>query len=378
MRVTIVGPAYPLRGGIAHHVYRLSQELAARGHAVQVISFRKLYPSLLFPGTSETDTSGLKLDAKAEPLLAPLNPATWARAVRAIKAFGPDAAIIQWWQPFFAPVLGVLARALSRRRIRTLAECHNVFPHEGTPLDRSLIKFALGPMDCFITHSESDRKELDSILPGRTVRVCPLPEVGEFKAPSHSPRDGRRILFFGKVRKYKGLDVLLRAMPSVISRVECELSVVGEFYDSAEKYLRMVRELGIERHVSIDNRYVPNEQVPELFEQADVLILPYLSATQSGVASIALSNGLPIIAARTGGLAETVIEQVNGLLFAPGNWQELADRITDYFKNNLGPELSKNILSATSNNSATRVGDVIEEMLAGKKARTKKAQTMSL
>src|SRR5215216_2628583 len=127
MKLSIIGPAYPLRGGIAHHTYRLRQGLIARGHQVQVISFRKLYPSLFFPGTTEEDASRLKLDAGARAILLPLNPATWLRAIREVKAFAPDAVVFQWWQPFFAPTVWALARAFGKAGIRRIIECHNVF-----------------------------------------------------------------------------------------------------------------------------------------------------------------------------------------------------------------------------------------------------------
>ncbi|HEY3136199.1 MAG TPA: glycosyltransferase [Blastocatellia bacterium] len=359
MRISIVGPAWPLRGGIAHHVYWLRQQLLARGHNVQVVSFRKLYPRIFFPGTTEYDVSRLRLDADALPILAPLNPLTWIRAFKRIKSFSPDAIVFQWWQPFFAPVVGTLVRAFRKSRLKCVIECHNVFPHEGTPLDRLLLAFALSPADHLITHSAKDREELSAILPDRSVSVSPLPVLKEFYSNNNPDRSGRNILFFGKVRKYKGLDVLLAAMPEVLSRIDCNLTVVGEFYDSIENYRRLVSEHGIERSVHIENRYVPNEEVPGIFERADVLVLPYRSATQSAVARIALSNGLPVIASRTGGLSEAVIENVNGLLCPPADPQALADQIVAYFTAGLGPIFAKNILA--SNSSACTIVEIIEQ-----------------
>jgi glycosyltransferase involved in cell wall biosynthesis len=361
MRISIIGPAYPLRGGIAHHVYWLQQQLTARGHIVQVVSFRKLYPGMFFPGTSEVDSSGLKLDAGALPILTPLNPATWLRAFKLVKSSSPDVVVFEWWQPFFAPLVGTLTRCLRRSGVHCLIECHNILPHERLPLDGLLIRFALSAADHLITHSANDRKELLARVPGKTVSVSPLPSLDEFSTPSPRARDGRTILFFGKVRKYKGLDVLLAAMPSVLSRIECELLVVGEFYDSIEKYQQLIRNLGIENHVRLDNRYVPNEEVPAIVDRADVLVLPYLSASQSGVARIALSNRLPIIASRTGGLSESVIEDVNGLLFPPGDSSALADRIIEYFSANLGSGFARNMLTASDTKLCTII-DTIERL----------------
>jgi glycosyltransferase involved in cell wall biosynthesis len=359
MRISIIGPAYPLRGGIAHHVYWLHQELTARGHAVQTISFRKLYPGIIFPGTTEVDRSRLNLDPGALPLLTPLNPATWLRAFKLVKSFSPDVVVFQWWQPFFAPLVGTLARWFRRAGLQCVIECHNIFPHERTPLDRLLIRFALSPADHLITHSTSDREELLAFIPGKTVSVSPLPALDEFLTPGAGARDGRTILFFGKVRKYKGLDVLLEAMPKVLSSVECELLVVGEFYDAIERHQQLIRKLGIENHVRIDNRYVPNEEVPAIFDEADVLVLPYVSASQSGVARIALSNALPIIASRTGGLSESIIENFSGMLFPPGDSGALADRIIEYFRAESGPLFAKNML-ASSERSHCSIADIIE------------------
>lgn len=361
MRLSIIGPAYPLRGGIAHHAYRLQQGLTARGHAVQVISFRKLYPTLFFPGTSEMDTSKLRLDAGAKAILTPLDPRTWIEAIKEVKSFAPDAVVFQWWQPFFAPLVGTLARAFAKAGIRRIIECHNILPHESTPADRLLLKFAFKSADRFITHSRKDRELLATLADEKKISVASLPALDEFRAPGQSARSGNRILFFGKVRKYKGLDVLLEAMPKALSAVSCELVIAGEFYDSFDKYRSRIRELGIEENARIINRYIPNEEVAQFFEQADVLVLPYISASQSGVARIAFSNALPIIASDAGGLSETVTENVNGLLFPARDSQALANCIIRYFAENLGPRFAENLRAASATNSNCAIVEAIEQ-----------------
>jgi len=362
MRITVIGPAYPLRGGIAHHVYCLKQELTRRGHSVQVISFRKLYPHIFFPGQTELDVSSAALDAGAEPVLNPLNPITWARACKSVKDFSPALVIFQWWQPFFGLMIGTLVRLFHKKGLRCIIECHNVFPHESTPFDRLLLKFALPPADAFITHSREEEADLLPLVPGKRISVASLPTPGEFFGGTNHARDGRTILFFGKVRKYKGLDVLLAAMPKVLSQIDCQLLIVGEFYDSIERYRELIHKLELEQDVHIDSRYVPNEEVVGIFDRADVLVLPYLSATQSAVAQIALRNGLPLIASRTGGLSEVVIENVNGLLFPPGNSNALADKIISYFSNNSGPAFAKNIISSSAT-PREDLGQVIEDLV---------------
>ena len=350
MRITIVGPAYPLRGGIAHHVYSLHRALAERGHAVQVISFSRLYPGFLFPGKTSVDSSRVTLDAGALPLLDSTSPLTWLRAFRTIKAFAPDAVVIEWWHPFFAPLVGILGRLLKKTRARVIIECHNIFPHERMPLDRSLASFALRPADRFITHSQSDRKELLALLPGRRVEVAALPSPEVFRKPGSSARGGRTLLFFGIVRKYKGLDVLLAATAKARARVDCRLIVAGEFYDPVDKYRKLIDDYNLSEHVTLENFYVPNEEVAELFARADALVLPYLSATQSGVAQVALANGLPIIASRTGGLSEVVADGVNGLLVPPGDSDALAQAIVSYFEKKLGPVFAGNLRAPAKEN----------------------------
>jgi glycosyltransferase involved in cell wall biosynthesis len=195
--------------------------------------------------------------------------------------------------------------------------------------------------------------------------VSPLPVPNEFSGEVNQTRNGRTLLFFGMVRKYKGLDVLLRAMPKVLAHEECRecrLLIAGEFYDSVDKYRKLIQASGLEEHVSIDNRYVPNEEIAGIFNSVDVLVLPYLNATQSAVARIALANALPLIASRTGGLQEIVIEDFNGLLFPAADSDALAEQIIFYFSHNLGPVFAKNILSAVGK-EREQLSEVIEQMV---------------
>ncbi len=360
MRVTLIGPAYPLRGGIAHHTYWLRQALIARGHEVQTISFRQLYPALLFPGTTQLDNSQLKLETEALALLTSLNPLSWRAAFKKVITFAPDVVVYQWWHSFFAPLVGTLARAIRRAGVKQIIECHNVFPHEGTPVDRLLLAYAFAPVDLFIAHAEKNRQDLAAVVPEKPVRLSPLPTLNEFRSQNRATRDGRTLLFFGMVRKYKGLHVLLEAMPKVLSEIDCRLQVIGEFYDAIEPYEQQIQKLGLVRQVHLENRYVANEEVPTIFEQADALVMPYLRATQSGVAQIALSNGLPVIASTAGGLSETITENVNGLLFPPGDANALAAQIIHYFTHHLGSRFAENLRQMEQQKSNCTIVEIIE------------------
>jgi glycosyltransferase involved in cell wall biosynthesis len=181
-------------------------------------------------------------------------------------------------------------------------------------------------------------------------------------------------LFFGKVRKYKGLDVLLAAMPKVLSQIECRLVIAGEFYDSIDKYRQLIRDYGIEQHVHIDDRYIPNEEIAGIFDGVDLLVLPYLSASQSAVASISLANALPVLASRSGGLSEIVIENFNGLLFPVGDSEALADQIISYFAKNLGPVFANNMRSVVKDKQ-DGLGRLIEDIVQDLDAKTPTRQS---
>lgn len=364
MKLSLVGPAFPIKGGISHHVHWLQRELGRRGHEVQTISYKTLYPTLLlrfFHRPPSMDTSRLAFETNSLRLLHPTNPLTWLRAAREIRAFAPRLVVIQWWNPFFAPMLGCLTRLVRRAGTDIVFECHNVLPHERSGFDRAALRFAFAPASAFLVHSQKVLEELRSIAPEEPVLVTPLPVMDDFAADPTSDRSGRVILFFGLVRKYKGLDVLLAALPKVLSRLSCELIVAGEFYVPVEKYRAMARDLGVEEHVHLENRYIPNEEVPVLFDRADVLVMPYLNATQSGVVHTAFASRLPVIASRSGGLAETVQEGINGLLFPPGDADALADRLLQYFETGLGPIFSRNL--ETYRAPDTNVCDAIESLV---------------
>jgi glycosyltransferase involved in cell wall biosynthesis len=365
VNVSLLSPSYPLRGGIAHHTYFLYTELSDAGHPVQVISYSRLYPALVFPGKTPFDNSNKRLEVPVAAAIDALNPASWYRAVKRIQAFGPDLVVIEWWSTLLAPALGVINVLLQQYGLKCVVECHNVLPHERSPFDLILLTWALSRPNYFIAHSTADRVLIQSILGPKTIYVAPLPPPTCFAGSAAPSRGGRTILFLGLVRKYKGLDILLRAMPRVLARTDCRLLIRGEFYHSQERYDKLILELGIGRQVSILNEYVPNEDIAALIDQADLLVLPYLSASQSGVARVAIASGLPIIASRIGGLPEAVIEGRNGLLVPPGNPDALADAIVTYFRDELGPRFSANILASNRLEPMPGIIPLLEE-IAGK------------
>ena len=340
MNILIVGTAFPLRGGIAHYNALLAQALARR-HTVDTITFKRQYPSLLFPGSSQVETGS---DIPADPapqLIDSINPWNWLSVGRLIRSRAPDLIIMKYWLPFFGPCFGTLARQAKRGTgTRVLYICDNVIPHEHRPGDAALTRYAFRAADCFIVQSDAVEQDLLRFRPDARYRKVPHPVYSLFGTPLDR-NEARRILgiqeekvllFFGYVRAYKGLGVLLDAFRIVRERHAARLLVVGEFYEGEEKYREQIRSLGIGDAVTIHADYVPNDRVGLWFSAADAAVLPYLSATQSGIVQIAYNFDTPVIATAVGGLTEVVKERTTGLLVPPGNPQALAAAIDTFYQ----------------------------------------------
>ena len=373
MKVTLVGPIYPYRGGIAHHTAMLYRALVTREHQVLLYSFKRQYPRWLFPGRTDRDPSALKLDAECEYTLDSLNPLTWLATAQAIRARRPDVLILQWWVPFFAPMWAVLARVARRVGIKVLFICHNVLPHEQRPWDVWLAKRVLRLGDGFLVPSQEERMRLLGLLPGRRVEVAPHPIYDMF-AGQAIPRDEARwrlalpppapiLLFFGFVREYKGLRYLLEAMPVIrIEFADVRLLVVGEFWQDKQTYLDQIERLDIARNVVVVDRYVPNEEVPVYFAAADVVVLPYTDVTQSGVVQLAFGFGVPVITTRVGGLAEVVADGETGLLVPPGDCAALAEGVKRYFREGWEARMTEAIKQTRCQFEWKKLVVLIEEM----------------
>jgi len=358
MRWALVGPVHPYRGGIAHYGALLARALAAAGEdEVAAFNYRRLYPGLLFPGRTQYDASASPLAVPAPRLLDSLGPLSWRRTASAIAATAPDAVLCHWWQPFFGPALGgVLGRvaALAPASCRLLL-CHNVLPHERRRLDVALARRAFARAQGFLVHSESDAAVLRALLPEARLRVHPHPSYDALLegAPSREAArealgiaaEARMLLFFGYVRAYKGLDLALRALAR-LEDPRLELWVVGEFYEPLAETEALIAELGLSRRVRIVNRYVPNEEVGRYFRAADLVLQPYRSATQSGIAQIALAAGRPVLATRVGGLPEQIADGVSGLLVPPEDPAALAAAIARFFNDALAETLADGIAAA--------------------------------
>ena len=361
MKVALLGPTYPHRGGIAHYTTLLSRAFAERigDSSLSMISFRRLYPGFLFPGTTQFDASGEALHAPVEPeaTLDSMNPLSWIAAGRRLRALMPDLLVVPWWHPFFGPSLGTAARTARPRGAagpKRIFLCHNVEPHEATPLDRALSSYGLGAADGFLVHARAEEERLRPRAHGRPVRVHPHPTYDVF---SRTPPDrevaraavgarGKTILFFGYVRPYKGLADLLEALRLARPDAWDTLLIVGEFYEPRERYAAALAHPALVGKVTLVDRYVANEEVASYFAAADVVALPYRSATGSGIAQVAFGAGVPVIATRTGGLGEVVEEGTTGLLVPPQDPAALARALERYFDDELSAPLREGVSRA--------------------------------
>ena len=340
MKITIVGTASPLRGGIAQYNALLYRELSA-SHDVDVVTFRRQYPGFLFPGkTQKEEETADEFRVPSRVLVDSVNPFNWVSSGLSIRSRRPDLLLFKYWLPFFGPCFGTIARVVKRgTRAKVVFICDNVIPHERRPGDRAFTRYAFAAGDGFVVQSRAVERDLLTLLPGAPHALVPHPVYNGFGAPV--PRSEARtrlaitatnvLLFFGYVRKYKGLHVLLDAMAILKERRDIALIVVGEFYDGEESYREQIRRLGLEGTVTVRSDYVPNDEVKYYFSAADALVLPYTSATQSGIAQIAYHFDLPVIASDVGGLSEVVREGATGLLVPPDDPRALAGRIVEYF-----------------------------------------------
>ncbi len=340
-RFCIIGPTYPYRGGISHYNTCLIRALAAAGD-VRAINFKRLYPGFLFPGTTQLDESERPLTAASERIIDSINPFTWiAAGVRAARGT-PDLTLVQWWHPFFAPAVFAVCAALKlARRGKIVFICHNVLPHERSLVDRCLAALAFSAADGFLVQSREDRDTLLRMRRNAHVVVHPHP-IYDFFGTGSLAREAARgrigepagplLLFFGYVRGYKGLMHLIEAMPLVRRRVPARLLVVGEFYDDPAPYTALVERLGLGDAVRFENRYVGNEEVEGFFAASDLVVLPYVSATQSGIVQIAIASDRPVVVTDVGGLPEAVAPEKTGFVVPPRDPAALAGAIVRFFE----------------------------------------------
>jgi glycosyltransferase involved in cell wall biosynthesis len=342
-QIAVLGLSHPFRGGIAHYSTLLVRELR-RHHPVRFLTLRRQYPRFLFPGQSQYDDSAAAIEEENEPVIDPINPLTWLRTAFTLWRGGHDLVIVQWWHPFFGLAFGTIINLLSLvSRARICVLCHNVLPHEGSLLDRWLTGYAFWRATHFLVHSEQDKANLLALAPTAPVTKTRHPTYAVFGANGLCDKavarrrlglevDRAILLFFGLVRPYKGLEYLLQAMPLVLRDVDCVLLVVGEFYEPKARYTHLIDDLRLRERVELVDRYVKNEEVSLYFRSADVVVLPYVDATQSGVVQIAFGLEVPVITTDVGGLPEIVEDGCTGFVVASRSAEQLAEAIVRFYR----------------------------------------------
>jgi D-inositol-3-phosphate glycosyltransferase len=370
MKITLIGTAFPLRGGIAHYNALLAGALAEH-HEVQTITFSRQYPSLFFPGKSQEESPGGEKARPAPRLIDSINPLSWLRVGNLIRKQAPDLLLFKYWLPFFGPCFGTIARrARANGRTRVICICDNVLPHERRPGDAAFTRYAFRSVDGFIVQSDAVERDLTSFWKGARYRNVPHPVYSLFGAPIGKSEARRALgitaervlLFFGYVRKYKGLDVLLEALARLPLDLGLHLLVAGEFYDPEAGYHNQIRSLGIAERVTLRSDYLPNDQVHLYFSAADAVVLPYRSATQSGIAQIAYNFDTPVIATDVGGLREVVLDDRTGLLVPPGDPSALADAIARFYASGRESLYRKHVREEKPKYSWQNLVSAIEEL----------------
>jgi glycosyltransferase involved in cell wall biosynthesis len=332
MRIAIIGPAHPYKGGGARHTTELAHRLAAAGHNVIIESWHAQYPRRLYPGQQTVDVPEGEPYPRTRRRLAWYRPDGWLAAGGRLRT--ADLVVFVLLTPLQVPAY--LAVMSTLRRTKTAVICHNVLPHERRPGDVPLVRALLHRAGPVITHSAAQAAQAKDLAPAATVRTVAMPPHLPASVPDHqnqgaeraaSPTPRTRLLFFGIVRPYKGLDVLLRALAQAPPHVT--LTVAGEFWSDITEMEYLVAELGLRDRVTLRPGYVPADQLPALFAEADALVLPYREATASQNALLAFAHGVPVITTTAGALAEAVRDGVDGLTCAPGDVADLSRALTE-------------------------------------------------
>lgn len=352
MNIIVVGPSYPFRGGISHYTTFLYRHLATH-HAVRLLTFSRQYPAWLYPGQSDRDESSDLRIPTAEPLLDGANPLTWFRAGWEIRRTSPDLLILQWTVPYWIPLIAILL-LFAPRRTQKVIIVHNATPHEKENalfalLRRLFQQMVMGWSSLLICHAESDELVLRRQLPRHAIKRVMLPSYAAIaETPRHhtiKPGDPH-LLFFGFVRPYKGIEILLAALPKVIEQLpKAHLTIAGEWWAMAGDPNTLIP-AALKPHVTLFNRYVSNEETATLFHSADVAVLPYRSATQSAVVQVAFGFGVPVITTHVGGLPEAVTHEVTGLVVPPNDPNALADAIIRYHQEGWRERLAPHVAIA--------------------------------
>jgi glycosyltransferase involved in cell wall biosynthesis len=336
-----------------------------------------LYPSFLFPGTTQFDKSKEQVfKVPSERVINSINPFNWIKAAGLLKKENADLVVFDWWHPFFGFCHGMISFLIRKKyKNKILFITENVVSHEANAIDKFLTRIGLKFASKFLTLSGIVEKEVQQYSKGKKVYRSELPvydcykqtetvDIKKLKQGLGFTDDPLVLLFFGYVRKYKGLDILIEAFPEILSsNPEARLLIVGEFYDDPKEYLELVKKLNIEDKVKVVNQFVPNEAVAKYYQAADLVILPYRSATQSGILNVAYGFYMPVIVTDVGGLAEFVDEGKTGFVVKPNSPDAIADGVQKYLSVKDKTDFKTHIVERNRKNSFNQLPEVFEKIL---------------
>ncbi len=345
--IIIIGPAHPLRGGLASFNERLALQFQNNGHKVSIYSFSLQYPGFLFPGSTQFSSEPAPANIKINTVINSVNPFNWIKIGKRIKKEKPDIILVRYWLPFMGPCLGTILRIVKKNKhTRVVCMADNVIPHEKRFGDKVFTKYFVKPVDAFITMSEKVLEDLKSFAPSKPAKYVAHPLYDNFgeKISKEQARKQLRIdneqrimLFFGFIRKYKGLDILFDAM-KILKETNpqqqtpnIKLLVAGEFYEDRKPYDEQINKLGIENDLILHTTFIPDSEVKNYLCAADIVVQPYRNATQSGVTPLAYHFEIPMIVTNVGALPAMVPDNRAGLVAEP-NAESIAEKIREYFQ----------------------------------------------
>ncbi|MGQ9864617.1 MAG: glycosyltransferase [Bacteroidia bacterium] len=374
-KLLFIAPVYPYRGGNVLFITYLYENLSTEFEII-IFNYKLLYPSLFFPGKTQFDTSKKVKKIPSERLIHSLNPLNWLYVAWRINAVNPDLVIFDWWHPYFAPChffISFFLKKNLKKRIVFITE--NYISHENHFIDRILTKIGLSQAQYFIALSGEMEKQLKQNFPRKKIFRSELPiydHLADEYVDSSSLRekfslalDARVLLFFGYVRKYKGLDLLIQALAHLKNTSPpYTLLVAGEFYEDKTFYVELIEQLGLKEQVQLYDEYIPNEKVKDFFLVSDVVVLPYRSATQSGILNLAYGFRKPVIATKVGGLSEFVQDKTTGLLVEEPTPQAIAKSIEEFYQLRKEVDFEKNIDTHIHDNRFHEFRSIIREILA--------------
>lgn len=351
-KIVILGSAHPLRGGIAAYNEHLARAFQQKGDDVIIYNFSLQYPNFLFPGKTQFSSEPAPKDIEIRTEVNSVNPINWLRIGKKIKKLKPDLLIIKYWLPFMAPCLGTIAREVKKNKhTRVVSVIDNIIPHEKKPLDKILSNYFVKSVDGFVVMSDAVMKDLDLFDKNKARKFCYHPlydHYGDILIKAEAKKklnldiNTNYILFFGFIRDYKGLDLLLEAMTlSPLKERKIKLLVAGEFYTDSKPYFDYIEKNNLSEKVIMSNDFIPDSRVNEYFCAADLIVQPYKDATQSGVTQIAYHFNKAMIVTNVGGLAEIVPHNKCGYVIEP-KAEDIAIYINRFYEDNKEEEFSAN------------------------------------